>query len=61
MCIHQLQSLPTDETMDVQVGFFSLVGDGDCGDWGKFGVPKKKDTMGFRREGEVRSENWKWG
>lgn len=26
-----------------------------------FGVPKKEDTMGFRREGEVRSENWKWG
>ena len=62
MCIHQLQSLPTDETMDVQVGgFFVGKGDGDCGDWGKFGVPKKEDTMGFRREGEVRSENWKWG
>ena len=61
MCIHQLQSLPTDETMDVQVRVGSLVGDGDSGDWGKFGVPKKEDTMGFRREGEVRSENWKWG
>ena len=59
MCIHQLQSLPTDETMDVQVwvvGFRWLVG-WRILPWGTGFANKKSKAHGFSlgREGEVRS------
>ena len=56
MCIHQLQSLPTDETMDVQVwlvGFRWLVG-WQILPWGT-GFANKKRVQ-FREGG--RSEKW---